>query len=593
MVKKYLSLTVLVFMFSINLLFAAGNKSQDKEFDAYKETFFKEFWTLNPGYAASVGLSEYAGILIVPSSSRIKSETKAYQKMLKKVQKFKPERLSASNRTDKSLLENQLKSSIWYNTQFKSFEWDPSGYNTAGMFDLLLTNEDIDATKRLRLAYNILKDVPAYYDAAKNNIKIPTKEHTELAVPQLKGATGTLKQLSDFRKKHNNGDLSTEEQADFDKRLEKANDAIEKYSNWLDKKLKNKKAEWRSFRIGKTLFDSKFTYDIQSGYTASEIYLKALSEKQELHRKMATITTQLWKKYFPDITQPTDDLKAIKMMIDRLSMRHVSRDSLIIAIRQQLPTLVSFIRDKNIVYLDPTKPLEVRETPDYMRGVAGASISSPGVFEKSRPTYYNVTPLDEYTEEQAESYLREYNHYMLQILNIHEAIPGHYVQLIYSNQSPSLVKSIFGNGAMIEGWACYTERMMLEEGYGAAEQPEMWLMYYKWNLRIACNTVLDYSVHVLDMSKEQAMDLLTKEAFQQQTEAAEKWQRCQLTQVQLCSYYTGLTEIYDFRQSQKKTLGSAFNLKSFHEQFLSYGSAPVPEIKKMMEAEQQQKEKGK
>ena len=222
---------------------------------------------------------------------------------------------------------------------------------------------------------------------------------------------------------------------------------------------------------------------------------------------MAGITTQLWKKYFPDIAQPTDDLKAIKMMIDRLSMRHVSRDSLIIAIRQQLPTLVNFIKDKNIVYLDPSKPLEVRETPEYMRGVAGASISSPGVFEKSRPTYYNVTPLDEYTEEQAESYLREYNHYMLQILNIHEAIPGHYIQLIYSNQSPSLVKSIFGNGAMIEGWACYTERMMLEEGYGATEQPEMWLMYYKWNLRIACNTILDYSVHTLDMSKEQALDL--------------------------------------------------------------------------------------
>ncbi|MBP7533793.1 MAG: DUF885 domain-containing protein [Chitinophagales bacterium] len=586
MFKNYLLFTLFASMFSISSIFAMGNKSQDKDFDAYKETFFKEYWALNPGYAASVGLTDYAGILIVPSSSVIKSETKAYQKMLKKVLKFKPERLSASNRTDRSLLENQLKSAIWYSTQFKSFEWDPSSYNTAGMFDLLLTNEDIEPTKRLRLAYNILKDVPAYYSAAQNNIKTPTKEHTELAVPQLKGATSTLKALSDFRKKHNNGDLSTEEQAEFDKRLDKATDAVDKYSKWLSKKLESKKTEWRSFRIGKPLFDSKFTYDIQSGYSASEIYLKALNEKQELHRKMAGITTQLWKKYFPDIAQPTDDLKAIKMMIDRLSMRHVSRDSLIIAIRQQLPTLVNFIKDKNIVYLDPSKPLEVRETPEYMRGVAGASISSPGVFEKSRPTYYNVTPLDEYTEEQAESYLREYNHYMLQILNIHEAIPGHYIQLIYSNQSPSLVKSIFGNGAMIEGWACYTERMMLEEGYGATEQPEMWLMYYKWNLRIACNTILDYSVHTLDMSKEQALDLLTKEAFQQQTEAAEKWQRCQLTQVQLCSYYTGLTEIYDFRQSQKKKLGSAFNLKAFHEQFLSYGSAPVPEIKKMMEEEQ-------
>ena len=186
MFKNYLLFTLFASMFSISSIFAMGNKSQDKDFDAYKETFFKEYWALNPGYAASVGLTDYAGILIVPSSSRIKSETKAYQKMLKKVLKFKPERLSASNRTDRSLLENQLKSAIWYSTQFKSFEWDPSSYNTAGMFDLLLTNEDIEPTKRLRLAYNILKDVPAYYSAAQNNIKTPTKEHTELAVPQLK-----------------------------------------------------------------------------------------------------------------------------------------------------------------------------------------------------------------------------------------------------------------------------------------------------------------------------------------------------------------------------------------------------------------------
>lgn len=560
-----------------------GSKSQDADFDAYKEEFFKAYWNLNPGYAAALGLTDYAGTLVVPNSKRIKSETKAYQKMLKKVQKFKPDRLSGSNQTDRSLLENQLQSAIWYNTQFKAHEWDPTTYNTASTFDLLLTNEDISLEKRLRLAFNMLANVADYYAAARSNLKSPTKEHTELAVAQLKSAESMFsKNIPELRKRANNGDLSAEEQAELDKRLDKATDAVQKYSKWLDAKLKSKKTVWRSFRIGKVLFDQKFKYDIQSGYTASEIYLKAVAEKETIHRKMADITTRLWKKYFPDLPQPTDQLKATQMMIDRLSMRHATADSFIIAIRQQLPTLVQFIKDKNIVYLDPNKPLEVRETPEYMRGVAGASISSPGVFEKSRPTYYNVTPLTDYTPEQAESYLKEYNHYMLQILNIHEAIPGHYVQLIYSNQAPSLVKSIFGNGAMIEGWACYTERMMLEEGYGAAEQPEMWLMYYKWNLRIACNTILDYSVHTLDMSKEQAMNLLTKDAFQQATEAAEKWQRSQLTQVQLCSYYTGLTEIYDFREERKKQYGAGFDLKKFHEQFLSYGSAPVPEIKKLM-----------
>lgn len=138
----------------------------------------------------------------------------------------------------------------------------------------------------------------------------------------------------------------------------------------------------------------------------------------------------------------------------------------------------------------------------------------------------------------------------MQILNIHEAIPGHYTQLVYSNQSPSIIKALFGNGAMIEGWAVYAERMMLESGYKNSD--EMWLMYYKWNLRTTCNAILDYSVHTDNMNKEQAMYLLITEAFQQQAEADGKWKRVTLSQVQLCSYFTGYTEIYDFRERLKK-----------------------------------------
>jgi uncharacterized protein (DUF885 family) len=216
-----------------------------------------------------------------------------------------------------------------------------------------------------------------------------------------------------------------------------------------------------------------------------------------------------------------------------------------------------------------------------MAGVAGASISAPGPYDKNGNTYYNVGSLSGWEKERAESYLREYNHYILQILNIHEAIPGHYTQLVYSNQSPSLIKSLFGNNAMIEGWAVYTERMMLESGYGDNED-EMWLMYYKWNLRSTCNTILDYSVHTKNMSKEEAMDLLMNQAFQQKTEAEGKWRRVSVTQVQLCCYFTGYTEIYDFREELKKQMGESFNLKKFHEKFLSYGSAPVKYIRELM-----------
>ena len=234
--------------------------------------------------------------------------------------------------------------------------------------------------------------------------------------------------------------------------------------------------------------------------SAKALYEKALADKSRVQEEMAKITTQLWSTYFTT-PQPVDKNKATRQLIDKLSSKHVKRDAFVDEVRAQIPELVKFVNDNNLVTLNPEKPLVVRETPEYMRGFAGASISAPGPYEKSSNTYYNVTPLDAMDDESAESYLREYNHWILQVLNIHEAIPGHYTQLVYSNESPSLIKSLFGNGAMVEGWAVYTERMMLEEGYGNFE-PELWLMYYKWNLRVIANTLLDYSIQVKGMTEE-------------------------------------------------------------------------------------------
>jgi uncharacterized protein (DUF885 family) len=134
---------------------------------------------------------------------------------------------------------------------------------------------------------------------------------------------------------------------------------------------------------------------------------------------------------------------------------------------------------------------------------------------------------------------------------------------------------------MIEGWAVYSERMMLEEGYGNNE-PEMWLMYSKWNLRVVVNTILDYSIQVLGIERDEALDLLMNEAFQERAEAEGKWRRATVSQVQLTSYFNGYTEIYKFREEIKQNLGDEFDLKVFHNKFLSYGSAPVSLIRELM-----------
>ncbi len=571
---------------------SGGSSRSIASFEEYKEYFFKTYWSLNPEYADYLGLSGYDTNLSVPSEANRQNSLNTYERLLGTLMEIDKTKLSNEDKTDYALIKNELESSIWYSQDFRSYEWNPSIYNIGGSFDRLVDDKEITTAEKLKKLHLKMKHVPAYYKAAVRNIKRPTLEHSQLAAYQIGGTLNIFDQkIQKLAAEAQKEDWSKVSKIEFEENLQSAIEGIKMFEMFLNKKvlpsLQNPDRAVQSFRIGEELYNQKFQFDIQSGYSAQELYEIAMQEKTAIHQKMFAIAERLWAKYFPKTRAPEDKMMKVEILIDEISQKHVKRDEFMDAIKKQLPELVDFVKEKDILYLDPSKPLEVRATPEYMRGTAGASISAPGPFDKDAPTYYNVTPLDHYNDDQAESYLKEYNHYMLQILNIHEAIPGHYAQLVYANQSPSLVKSIFGNGAMIEGWACYTERMMLEEGYGE-NAPELWLMYYKWNLRIVCNTILDYSVHALNMSKEEALDLLTREAFQEQTEAEGKWSRVQLTQVQLCSYFAGLTEIYNFRQEKKEELGEDFNLKAFHERFLSFGSAPVKEIRTLMNMSEEQ-----
>lgn len=545
------------------------------QFDAYKNNFIEELWKVYPTWASSQGYHKYDSVLIVPDENSRAKELAFAKNNLDSLKTFDINGLSDNNKTDYYMIENQLHSIEWNINELKSYEWNPSEYNVCGAFAEILNGNYDSLDVRLRNFNLKMANIPVFYETAKKNIKNPTAEHTLLAIDQNLGGVSVFEK--DFHEALNKVHFGAHEQQMMEANAREAIKAIKGYAEWL-KKLENKSP--RSFRLGKELYAKKFELDIQSGYTANQIYDKALTHKKELHEKMFELADKLWDKYQDKEPKPTDKLKLIKQVIDKISVKHVQPDSFQTAIEKQLPVLIDFIKKKDLITIDPSKPLVVRREPDYMAGVAGASISAPGPYDKNGNTYYNVGSLSGWDKEQAESYLREYNHYILQILNIHEAIPGHYTQLVYSNQAPSLIKSLFGNNTMIEGWAVYTERMMLEEGYD--NSPEMWLMYYKWNLRSTCNTILDYSVHTKNMSKDEALNLLVNEAFQQQAEAEGKWKRVCITQVQLCCYFTGYTEIYDFREELKKQMEDKFNLKLFHEQFLSYGSAPVKYIKQLM-----------
>lgn len=559
----------------------SAHNEQDQAFETFKEEFIEEMWRQYPTYALYSGYYKYDSQLPVPDQARQQDQLKVTRDTLEELHQYSPDELNAGNATDYYLIENALESSIWNITEFKPGEWNPASYNVAGAFGLILNTDYKPLDERLMTISERLGNVPAYYEAAKANITTPTLEHTQLAIQQNQGALGVFGDT--LMKKVADSGLSDEDKAQLESRAQAAQAAINDYLAFLTNKVGELKANGnaRSFRIGEEMFNEKFELDIVSDYSAEEIYQLALQEKDRLHAEMIKLTGELWPKYMGEQAKPEEPLVAVKQLIDKISVKHVKRDEFVEAVRAQIPELTAFVNEHDLLTQDPEKPLVVRETPEYQRGVAGASINAPGPYDPGANTYYNVTPLDHYTDEQAESYLREYNHYILQILNIHEAIPGHYTQLVHSNKSPSLIKALLGSGAMVEGWAVYTERMMLEEGYGNNE-PELWLMWYKWNLRVVVNAILDHSIHVLDMSREDAMDLMVHQAFQQQAEAEGKWRRATLSSVQLSSYFTGYKEIYDFREQCKQAMGDDFNLKDFHNKFLSFGSTPVKYIKKLM-----------
>ncbi|MCI9846522.1 DUF885 domain-containing protein [Flavobacterium pectinovorum] len=576
MKKLFVTILTLAVLFSCNKSTKSGDDNTlDEKFDKYKEGFVTALWQINPGWASAVGYHKLDSVLVVPDAATDKAQLDFAKVQLDSLKQYDIENLSNNNKTDYYMIKNQLESAIFSIKELKSSQWDPSGYNVCGSFAEILNGKYDSLEVRLR-SFNVkMNSIPAYYEAAKKNIKNPTIEHTQLAIDQNLGGSSVFEtDLNDALAKSK---LTSTEKKEIQNKAKVSVKAIKDYAEWL-KNLPNKTP--RSFRLGADLYAKKFNFDIQSRYSTDEIYKIAVDHKKDLHDKMFVLADKLWTKYRGNEAKPTNKLDLIKQVIDQISLKHTTPEKFQSEIEKQIPELIAYVKAKDLLYIDPSKPLIVRKEPAYMAGVAGASISAPGPYDKNGNTYYNVGSLSGWTAENSESYLREYNDYILQILNIHEAIPGHYTQLVYSNQSPSIIKSILGNGAMIEGWAVYTEKMMLESGYKNSD--EMWLMYYKWNLRTTCNTILDISVHTKNMSREVALDLLIKEAFQQQAEAEGKWKRVTLSQVQLCSYFTGYTEIYNLREELKKKEGENFNLKKFHEKFLSFGSAPVKYIRELM-----------
>jgi uncharacterized protein (DUF885 family) len=408
--------------------------------------------------------------------------------------------------------------------------------------------------------------------------------HAETVAKQNKGVLSLIDELI----VPHAGELAAADRQRLDAAIAGLRKAVEENQAWLDKTLvPNAKGD---FRIGQKLYDEKLAFSLDSPLSRAEIRQRAEAELVRVRAQMYTVARDVLKgkagaPALPDAPSPAQQQAAIQAALELAYADRPSRDKVVETAKATLASATAFVRSKDLITL-PDAPVQVILMPEFQRGVAVAYCDSPGPLDKGLDTFYAVSPIpDDWSKEQVDSFLREYNTRSIHELSIHEAMPGHYLQIAHANKHPSVLRAVLGSGSFIEGWAMYGEKVMDDANYMNGD-PLMKLIQRKWALRAMANAILDQAIHVDGMSRDDAMKLMTVTTFQQEREAAGKWVRASLTSAQLPTYFVGYSEHLDLRNEVQKREGDKFNLKAYHDKLLSYGSPPVRFARELMLGEE-------
>ncbi|MGH8028122.1 MAG: DUF885 domain-containing protein [Pseudoxanthomonas sp.] len=506
------------------------------------------------------------------------------KKTLAELDALDASKLSRENQVDAAILRNQLKYDIWGSETLQSWAWDPQIYTglTGGAIYNLMAREFAPLPDRIRSATARMEKIPTLLAQARENLdpaRVP-KIHAETAAKQN---SGTLSIVEMFITPHLK-ELPEADRVRAEKATEGLKKAIAEHQQWLDKTLvPNAKGD---FRIGQALYDQKLQFALLSSLSRADIKQRAEGELKRVRTEMYGIARTVLKDkagapQMPDAPSDEQQQKAIEAALELAYADKPARDKVVETAESALKSATDFVREKDLVTL-PDAPVKIILMPEFQRGVAVAYCDSPGPLDKGLDTFYAVSPIpDEWDAKQVDSFLREYNNRMIHLLSIHEGTPGHYLEGWHSAKFPSTLRGVLRSGMFAEGWAVYTEKMMADAGY-MNNDPLFRLVQLKFYLRTIANAILDQGVHVDNWTREQAMDLMVRQTFQQEREAAGKWTRVQLTSAQLPTYFVGVQEHFDTRKAVEAKLGDKFNLKKYHDDVLSYGAPPVRFVRELM-----------
>jgi uncharacterized protein (DUF885 family) len=563
---------------------AAWSSAADHAFEKLAADFIDDLPKFSQVYATSVGDHRYDHVLDEVDDGARSQRLALYKSYRKALRAIDRQELSRANQVDAELLRAEIDSNIWSTETLQEWAWNPLVYvNIAGSsLYTLMARDFAPLDERAEDAAQRLEQFPRFLRQARGALqpqRVP-KVHAETAIQQNQGIHSIIEGMILPHRQ----ELSAELAARLDTAIETATEALDQHQAWLKDKLLPEAAG--NFRVGARLFDERLKFALNSPLGRRHVRLRAENEYAAVRNEMYGVAKTVYARLHPYASFPDQPEDAFKQVIIRAALEEAYRDlpepdAIIDVARDYLQQATDFVREQDLVTV-PDDPIDIIIMPEFQRGVSVAYLDPPGPLDEGQKSFYAVAPLPaDWTPEQVDSFLREYNLWSIQNLTLHEAMPGHYLQLALSNRYPSTLRAVLWSGPFVEGWAVYGERVMIDAGY-LDNAPLMRLINLKWYLRTITNAIIDQAIHVDGMTREAAMRLMIEGGFQEEREAAGKWVRAQLSSTQLSTYFVGYQEHVDMRAAVERAWGDEFTLRRYHDQVLSYGSPPVKFVRALI-----------
>lgn len=576
----------------IMLLLLAGCRAERRPpaFDELTREFVFTTLAMSPVTATGAGYHVHQGIRLDELLDDYSEEALARQRLWYRAFHERLRRevdftaLSAEQQADYEIIRNEIGLKLLELDAIQNYKRNPTLYvelvGTA-LFDPFVREY---APKAERFGHIIarLRRIPALLDQARANLTGAPEVWNRVAREENEGNIAlidrTLREAA-----------PAELRAAYEQAAGPALAALRAFNEWLAGELSGRPADWR---LGAELYRRKFRHSLATDANPEAILAEAEAALQSVRAEMLELALQLERPASQPAAGDRQRLNEIvSRALDRIAARHATPQTYFAEARRDLEEATRFVQQKGLVSLAGVKNLELIETPEFMRGIYSVGGFNPAPpLEPHLGAYYWLTPIPaDWPRERVESKLREYNYYGLKLLTLHEAMPGHYVQFEYANrvqpEARRLLRSLYGNGPYIEGWAVYATEAMLEAGY-LDRNPELRLTFLKQQLRMIANAILDVRLHALGMSEQQALDLMIHDTFQEREEAAAKLRRAQLSSCQLPTYFVGWRDWRRLRDLYKAHRGAAFDLGEFHAKALERGAVPLPILTKLLTGEE-------